>query len=85
MRPKKRSDNLKAEILLAVAAHAAMGIALGLVFTLILMEAPFFGIRSLIMMSDDPVSTMVTFTGTAVLMFGVGAALTGVVLMMVDA
>ena len=71
-------------MVLAIANHAAMGIALGLVFALILIRTPFFGVLALINLSDDPSMTMGTFVGTVILMFGVGAALTGFVLMMED-
>ena len=89
MRARKRSDqrsiNRRAGAVLAVASHAAMGIALGLVFALILTDMPFFGVLALINVSPDPKTTMVTFVGTVVLMFGVGAALTGFILMMEEA
>jgi hypothetical protein len=87
---KHRSHNEQASIegasvVLAVANHAAMGAALGLVFALIVTCTPFFGVLRLINLSDDPETTMATFVGTAALMFGVGAALTGFILMMEDA
>lgn len=84
MRARKRSNNKRPNILepgivLAVASHAAMGVALGLVFALILTWTPFFNLGT------NPKMTMATFVGTVVLMFGIGAALTGVLLMMEDA
>lgn len=81
---KKPSVVVKHGTVLAIASHAAMGIALGLVFALILIWTPFFGVLPLINLSDDPSVTMETFVGTFVLMFGVGAGLTGFVLMMED-
>jgi hypothetical protein len=81
---KKPSIIPKPGVVLAVASHATMGIALGLVFALILIATPFFSVRALINLSDDPSATMATFLGTVALMFGVGAALTGFVLMMED-
>ena len=63
---------------------AAMGVALGLVFALILVWTPFYGVLALINLSDNPTATMETFVGTVVVMFGIGAALTGVILMMED-
>jgi uncharacterized membrane protein len=84
MRARKRSIIPKPGLVLALANHAAMGIALGLVFALILICTPFFGVRALINLSDDPGTAMATFVGTVILMFGVGAALTGFVLMMED-
>lgn len=79
---KKPSAVPKPGLLLAVANHAAMGVALGLMFALMLIWTPFFGVLPLINLSDDPSVTIETFVGTVVLMFGVGAALTGFVLMM---
>ena len=84
MPAKKRSNLPKPGIAIAVANHAAMGIALGLVFALILVWTPFYGVLALINLSDDPSATMETFVGTVVLMFGVGAALTGFILTMED-
>jgi hypothetical protein len=79
----KRSKLSKLDIILAVANHAAMGVALGLAFALILTWSPFFRVRDLI--NTDPRMTMAGFVGTVVLMFGIGAALTGVILMMEEA
>jgi membrane protein CcdC involved in cytochrome C biogenesis len=81
---KKPSAIVKPGIVLAIANHAAMGIALGLVFALILIWTPLFGVRALIDLSDDPSATLATFVGSVILMFGVGAALTGFVFMMED-
>jgi hypothetical protein len=84
MRAKKRSTLPDRRAILAVANHAAMGTALGLVFALILTKIPFFGVGALINASDDPQATMETFVGVVVMMFGLGAALTGSILMMED-
>ena len=81
----KRPSTSGAGVLLAVASHAAMGVALGLVFALILTLHPFFGVRALIDSSRDPQATMATFVGTAAVMFGIGAALTGFLLTMEEA
>lgn len=77
----------KSGVVFAVANHAAKGTALGLVFALILVSTPFFGVLPLIRLSDNdnPQETMAMLVGTAALMFGVGAALTGFILMMGDA
>jgi hypothetical protein len=89
-RSEKRSDNKPPAIsgfgvVLAVASHAAMGVALGLVFALILTRTPFFGVLALIDLGTEPKITMTMFVGTTAAMFGIGAALTGAVLMMEDA
>ncbi len=80
----KRSNAARSATAFAVANHAAMGIALGLVFVLVLTSTPFFGILAFVNRSIDPEMTMATFVGTVVLMFGIGAALTGFLLMMED-
>ena len=82
---RKQAAVRKSSVVLAVANHAAMGVALGLVFALILVSTPLFGVLPLIRLSDNPEVTMATLVGTAALMFGVGAALTGFILMMEDA
>lgn len=80
MRAKRRLTHVVSGIVLAVASHAAMGVALGLVFALIITRTPFFGVLPLINLSADPASTMMVFEGTVISMFGIGAALTGLVL-----
>jgi len=82
MRAKRRSAAAMSRTVLAVASHAAMGIALGLVFALIVIRTPFFGVLALIDLSTDPAATMTVFVGTVVSMFAIGAALTGLILMM---
>lgn len=89
MRARKRSNKKlsvipKLSVVLAVANHAAMGTALGLFFAFVLTQAPSFGILPLINLSDDPGATLAIFVGTVVLTFGVGAALTGFLLMAED-
>ena len=80
----RRSNPPRSDRVLAVASQAAMGVSLGLAFALILTSTPFFGVLAFINRSTDPEATMATFVGTVVLMFGIGAALTGLVLMMED-
>lgn len=82
MHNNKKSNTAASARALAVANHAAMGVALGLVFALILTWTPFFGVLAFVNVSADPKLTMAAFVGTVVLMFGVGAALTGLILMM---
>jgi hypothetical protein len=81
---KKRSNILSSGVVLAVAGHAAMGVALGLVFALIVIWSPLFGVLALINLSTDPQTTVTVFVGAVVSMFGIGAALTGFILMMDD-
>jgi hypothetical protein len=84
MRARKQPGAIKFDGVIAVACHAMMGAALGLVFTLILFSAPLFGMMELIDHSMDPTVTMAVFVGTVTTMFGIGAALTGAILMIED-
>jgi hypothetical protein len=79
MRTKRPSALLKRSVLLELASHAAMGVALGLTFSLILITTPAFGVRALIALGSNPHDALLTFVGTCALMFGMGAALTGLV------
>ena len=76
---KGRSALLKLSVLLELASHAAMGVALGLTFSLILIITLTFGVSSVIAMASNPHDIMLTFVGTCALMFGVGAGLTAIV------
>ena len=76
MRPKRPLALLKPSVLLGLASHTAMGIALGLAFALVLSFADAFGIMGLIAHSADPRTTMIVFVGSFTLAFGVGATLT---------
>jgi hypothetical protein len=60
--------------------HFLMGAALGLFFVLLLTLIENFHVRDLIAHSDAPMQMMVMLVCTYALMFGVGAALTGLVL-----
>ncbi|XIA62648.1 hypothetical protein ACFIOY_24525 [Bradyrhizobium sp. TZ2] len=60
--------------------HFLMGVALGLSFMLLLTLIDAFHIRDLIAHSHAPMQTTVMLVTTYGLMFGIGAALTGLVL-----
>ena len=60
--------------------HFLMGVALGLGFVLLLTLIDTFHVRDLVANSSAPQQTMMVLFGTFALMFGVGAALTGLVL-----
>jgi hypothetical protein len=78
MRTKRRSALIKPSVILELATHAAMGVALGLAFSLILIMTPVFGVSALIAMGSHSHATMLTFVGSCALTFGVGATLTAV-------
>ena len=68
----------------ALLTHFLMGVALGLSFILLLSSIDIFHVRDLVAKSAAPVQTTVMMVTTYGLMFGVGAALTGLVLTLED-
>lgn len=77
MRPKRSMFN-------ALLTHFLMGVALGLSLVLLLSLIDTFHVRDLVARSEAPVQTMVMLVTTYGLMFGIGAALTGLVLTLED-
>jgi len=67
-------------LLPALMTHFLMGVVLGLGFVLLLTLIETFHVRNLVANSNAPQQTMMVLFGTFALMFGVGAALTGLVL-----
>jgi hypothetical protein len=68
----------------ALVGHFAMGVALGLGMALILTLDARFGVRELVLRSADPQSAALLFVGTFAAMFGIGATLTGFVLLAME-
>jgi len=81
MHGKRRFRELQPSALLELGSHAAMGVAIGLAFTFVLTFIDGFGVKALIDHSEDPRTTMIVFIGSFALAFGVGATLTGFLLM----
>jgi hypothetical protein len=81
-RPNRRSSFLNPVILMELACHCIMGVALGLGFALALTFIDAFGIATLIAHSLEPRTARAIFVGTFTLAFGVGATLTGFVFTM---
>jgi hypothetical protein len=77
MRPKKSLFN-------ALLTHFLMGVALGLSLVLLLSLIDAFHVRDLVAQSSAPAQTMLILVTTYGLMFGIGAALTGLVLTLED-
>jgi len=77
MRPTK-------SLLSAVLTHFLMGVALGLSLVLILSLIDYFHVRDLVAKSGAPVQTTLMLVTTYALMFGIGAALTGLVMTLED-
>ena len=78
---KRPSGLITPSGLLKLVGHAAMGVAMGLAFALILMLVD-PGIATLINHGGN--QGIAVFVGTLVLTFGIGATLTGVVFIMTD-
>ena len=68
----------------ALLTHFLMGVALGLSLVLLLSLIDSFHVRDLVAKSGAPVQTTVMLVTTYGLMFGIGAALTGLVLTLED-
>jgi hypothetical protein len=68
--------------ILGLVGHAAMGVAMGLAFALILIVMDPSGIATLIDHSGG--QGLAVFVGSLVLTFAIGAALTGAVFIMMD-
>jgi RsiW-degrading membrane proteinase PrsW (M82 family) len=60
--------------------HFLLGVALGLGFVLLLTLIDIFHVRDLVTDSDAPLQTMTILVGRFALMFGIGAAMTCLVL-----
>ena len=80
MRTKKPSASLTASVLLEVAGHTAMGVALGLGFAFALTHIAPIGIVAFIDHSAAPQEVMMMLVITCVTTFGIGAAMTGLAL-----
>ena len=82
MRTKKPSGLVTASGLLRLVSHAAMGVAMGLAFALLLILIDPSGIATLI----DPrgYQGLTMSVSTLVLSFGIGATLTGAVFIMME-
>ena len=82
MHTKRPSGLITPSGLLKLGSHAAMGVAMGLAFALILILVDPAGIATLIDHRGSQGTAV--FVGTLVLTFGIGATLTGVVFIMME-
>jgi hypothetical protein len=82
MRTKSSTTLLAATIKLA--GHAAMGIAFGLAFVIVLTRFGPAEIMAVINGSAHPRATLILFESTTVLSFALGATLTGLVFMVTE-
>jgi hypothetical protein len=83
MRTQRRSILPTPSVALNLVSQTVMGIAMGLLFTLILAVADRSGVVRLVDQTADQGSVFV-FVGTIVTTFGIGATLTGLILMMIE-
>ena len=67
MRPRKRSALIKPSLLLEVASHTAMGVAVGLAFAFLVTHVTALGIATLINYSPAPDAAMLMFVGTCMI------------------
>jgi hypothetical protein len=84
VRPKKRPALITPLLLLKLATHAAMGVAVGLAFALLVTHITQLGIAALISYSLNPSATFLTFVCTCATTFGIGATLTGLAITLTD-
>jgi hypothetical protein len=82
--PHTKTPTIWLSSALKLASHTAMGVAVGLAFSLILTLADPTGIMTLINHSAAPETTLALFVGTIILTFGIGATLTGLVFMVTE-
>jgi hypothetical protein len=84
VRSKKRSTSIKRSLLLEIANHTAMGVAVGLGFAFLATHVSGFGVATLISYSRVPDAVMLMFVGTCTIGFGIGATLTGLAITLTE-
>jgi hypothetical protein len=84
VRPKKRPASIKPSLLLEIASHTTMGVAVGLGFAFLATHVSGFGVATLISYSRVPDAVMLMFVGTCTIGFGIGATLTGLAITLTD-
>ena len=84
VRRKKRSALVNSSLLLELASHGAMGVAVGLAFAFLVTHMTALGIATLINYSPNPAATLLMFAGTSATTFGIGATLTGLAISLTE-
>lgn len=74
----------KKNLVARLAVHLAMGATLGMILAFGLVYFNIANIGAMIRTAFDPADTLAEFVGGLVLHFGIGATLTGFILMEVD-
>ena len=78
----KHKNNLA--LITSLAAHLAMGASLELAFGFCLIEFDIAHLEEIIQSAFDPGATLAVLIGSLALEFGVGATLTGFILIKID-
>jgi hypothetical protein len=81
---KKHSVLIKPSLLLEVATHTVIGVAVGLAFAFLATHITVFGVATLISYSHAPDAVMLVFVGTCTMGFGIGATLTGLAITLTE-
>jgi flagellar motor component MotA len=84
MRQKKWPALIKPSLLLEVAGHGAMGVAVGLAFAFVVTHIAASEIATFINRSPAPAAALLSFVGTCATTFGIGATLTGLVMTLTE-
>jgi hypothetical protein len=85
-KPLRRShfshNSLRQQVLIELASHTVMGVAVGLAFALIMLTVDQYGIAGLINQGAAQGTTRLEFVGFVVLAFALGVTLTGLAFML---
>jgi hypothetical protein len=84
MPPKKLSAPRIVSVLIELASHTVMGVAVGLAFALIMLTVDQYCIAGLINQGAAQGPTSLEFVGFVVLAFALGVALTGLAFMLTE-
>ena len=72
------------QLLLELANHGVMGVAVGLAFAFLVTHVARSGVATLISQSQDPGSALLNFIGACAATFGIGAASTGSIMTLTE-
>ena len=81
---RRRTPIPTPSVVMKLASNTVMGIAMGLLFVLVLNILDQSGVVRLIDHSSDQGTTVLVFIGIIVMTFGIGTTLTGLILIMMD-
>ena len=81
---RRRTPIPTPSVVMKLAGNTVMGVAMGLLFVLVLNILDQSGVVRLIDHSSDQGTTVLVFVGIIIMTFGIGATLTGLILIMMD-